>query len=115
MYIYVSKSPYDNWALQGYLNPYEDPSPNIKVSGEAYTSGGFDQPGLWVQHSYDLSQYAGNMIKIRFVFNTYDRFYNGFRGWFLDDIKVENSQFGVFSFNPNEIRDYPSYSRRPRN
>jgi hypothetical protein len=114
MYIYV-KSPSTSWNLLGYLNPYEDPAENISVSGEAYTSGGFNQPGVWVQHNYDLTGYAGNTIKLRFVFNTYDRKYNGFRGWFLDDIKVENSQFGISSFGSNEIRRYPSFPREPRN
>lgn len=115
MYIYISKDPYDSWTFLGYLNPYEDPSSSIKVSGEAYTSGGFDQPGLWVQHNYDLTPYAGSVIKIRFVFNTFDRLYNGFRGWFLDDIKVENSQFGLFSVGENAIGNNPSLPRRPRN
>jgi hypothetical protein len=106
MFISVSKSPYTTWDLIGYLNPYEDPAKNINVSGEAYTSGGYNQPGIWVQHNFDLTQYAGNTIKIRFSFNTGDRHFNGFRGWFLDDIKIENSQIGVFGFG-NYRRELP--------
>ncbi|MFH1710330.1 MAG: carboxypeptidase regulatory-like domain-containing protein [bacterium] len=115
MYVYASKSPYTSWDLLGYLNPYEDPAKNIVVSGEAYTSGGFNQPGAWVQHSYDLTPYAGNLIKIRFVFNTYDNHYNGFRGWFIDDITVNNSQFGISAFGGNGIKYYPSFPKQPRN
>jgi hypothetical protein len=111
MYIYVAKSPYNSWDLIGYLNPYDDPAKDINVSGEAYTSGGFDQPGIWVQHNYDLTPYAGKQIKIRFTFNTYDNKYNGFRGWFLDDIKIMNSPFGVSSFGNNGIRQYPSFPK----
>jgi hypothetical protein len=99
MYIFVSKGPsYNIWDLIGCLNPYEDPLPETVASGDAYTSGGFNQPGVWVQHNFDLTQYAGNQIIIRFLFNTGDRKYNGFRGWFLDDIKIENSQMGIFGF-----------------
>lgn len=111
MYIYVAKSPYTSWYLIGYLNPYDDPANTINVSGEAYTSGGFNQAGIWVQHNYDLTGYAGNTIKLRFIFNTHDRKYNGFRGWFLDDIKVENSQFGISSFGDNGIRHYPAFPK----
>jgi hypothetical protein len=115
MYIYASVSPYTSWSLLGYLNPYEDPAPGLNVSGEAYTSGGFDQPGIWVQHNYDLTQYAGNIVKLRFIFDTHDSHYNGFRGWFLDDIKIETSQFGVSSFGGNGIRYYPALPKEPRN
>ncbi len=107
MLISVSKSPYTTWDLLGYLNPYEDPAKSITVSGEAYTSGGFNQPGVWVQHNFDLTPYAGDLIKIRFVFKTGDRKYNGFRGWFLDDISVDNSQFGISSFGSHGIVRYP--------
>jgi hypothetical protein len=115
MYIYASKYPYTTWDLLGYLNPYEDPARDISVSGEAYTSGGFNQPGIWVQHNYNLMEYAGNTTKLRFVFNTNDQHYNGFRGWFLDDIKVEKKQFGISSFGPNLMKLYPPTPGKPRN
>jgi Carboxypeptidase regulatory-like domain len=107
MLIEVSKKPYSTWDLLGYLNPYEDPAKSITVSGEAYTSGGFNLPGVWVQHNFDLTPYAGDIIKIRFIFNTGDRKYNGFRGWFLDDISVSNSQLGISSFGSHGIKRYP--------
>ena len=106
MCVYISKSPFGSWDLLGCLNPYEDPAKALTISGEAYTSGGFDQQGIWVQHSFDLSQYAGKIIKLRFEFDTDDFLYNGFRGWFLDDIKIENSQMGIFGFG-NYRRERP--------
>lgn len=115
MLIMASKSPYSSWDLIGYLNPYQDPAKEINVSGEAYTSGGFNQPGVWVQHNYDLTPYAGHLVKLRFSFFTGDRKYNGFRGWFLDDISVTNSQFGVSSLGLHEIRKYPPARAIPRN
>jgi len=99
MCVYASEGPpFDTWDLLGCLNPYEDPAKTLTISGEAYTSGGFNQPGAWVQHSFDLSPYAGHTIRLRFEFDTDDDLYNGFRGWFLDNIKIENSQMGIFGF-----------------
>jgi hypothetical protein len=120
MAVSVSKSPYatgpfTTWDFIGYLNPYEDPAISINVSGEAYTSGGFNQTGIWVQHNFDLTPYIGNYIKIRFSFDTGDRKFNGFRGWFLDDISVTNSQLGVFAFGNNGIIRYPPDKVIPRN
>jgi hypothetical protein len=107
MCVYASEGPpFDTWDLLGCLNPYEDPAKSLSVSGEAYTSGGFNQPGIWVQHNFDLSHYAGHTIKIRFDFDTDDFLYNGFRGWFIDDIKIENSQMGIFGFG-NYRRERP--------
>lgn len=37
----------------------------------------------------DLQVYIGNVVKIRFCFNTIDDYYNNYEGWFVDDILVE--------------------------
>ncbi|KCZ71650.1 hypothetical protein ANME2D_02386 [Candidatus Methanoperedens nitroreducens] len=42
----------------------------------------------WVKESIDLSDYAGNKIRIRFVFNTIDAKYNKYEGWYVDDITI---------------------------
>jgi hypothetical protein len=96
MNIYAAAGPtFSTWEALGSLNPIENP---IKGgSDEAYTSGGFDQPGRWVNHVFDLSTYAGKTIKIKYKFDTVDALFNGFRGWFLDDIAITNSRFGVSS------------------
>jgi len=110
MQVFIAKGPsYNNWTSLGFLNPTSDPV--ITSSGEAYTSGGSHQPGIWVNHSFDLSPYIGGKIKIKFSFNTIDQFYNGFRGWFIDDIVVTNESFGVFSVN--KLRQ--TIIRQPRN
>jgi hypothetical protein len=36
-----------------------------------------------------LKDYAGKQILIRFRFDTGDRYYNNFEGWFIDDITIE--------------------------
>ncbi len=42
----------------------------------------------WAPFSLNLDAYAGQAIKIRFFFDTVDGLYNGFAGWFLDDVEV---------------------------
>jgi parallel beta-helix repeat protein len=37
----------------------------------------------------DLAIYKGNVVQIRFCFDTKDDYYNNYEGWFVDDIKVE--------------------------
>jgi hypothetical protein len=114
MDIYVATGPtFSTWEALGSLNPLEDPIEG--GSGEAYTSGGFDQPGVWVNHVFDLSSYSGKRIEIKFKFDTVDRDYNGFRGWFLDDIKVNNSQFGVAATSNHRTTIPKVLPRKPRN
>ena len=69
----------------GSLNPLED------VDGEPwkpYSSGGLGNAGVWLQQRFDLSQYTGEVVNIRFRFQTNDDLFNGFRGWFIDDFYV---------------------------
>ncbi|MFH0954024.1 MAG: beta-galactosidase [Verrucomicrobiota bacterium] len=42
----------------------------------------------WTTASYDLGTYAGQRIKLRFLFDTMDALYNTFKGWYVDDVKV---------------------------
>jgi thermitase len=46
-----------------------------------------NQPA-WIPHSIDLDQYAGQQIKVRFLFDSVDGISNGYAGWFLDDVEV---------------------------
>jgi hypothetical protein len=45
------------------------------------------QSGGWVQKTYDLSEYSGNTVQIRFAFFSDDD-YAQFEGWYIDDIEV---------------------------
>lgn len=70
---------------RGLLNPLND------VDGEpwkSYSSGGLGQPGVWLEQLFDLTPYVGNTILLRFRFDTIDDLYNGFRGWFIEDVSV---------------------------
>ena len=55
-----------------------------------YTSGGIDNPACWDLRYYSLANYIGQRIRVKFVFNTMNIFRNGFRGWFIDDVKIVN-------------------------
>ena len=44
----------------------------------------------WTLASLDLIP-GGSAMKVRFVFDTVDGVANKFRGWLIDDVKVENN------------------------
>ncbi len=71
----------------GRLNPYSDP---ILSNRDAlpFTSGGFNKAPLWTYAEYNLSEYVGKSIQLKFEFRTVDGAYNGFRGWFVDNVLV---------------------------
>jgi len=100
MEVLISKDypAYSTWTSLGVLNPKMDPTKPEPISAECYSSGGYNQSGVWVKHSIDLSSYVGNKIRIRFRFEAGDRKFNGYRGWVIDDVAVSNTQYGVSSF-----------------
>ncbi|MGH7726255.1 MAG: choice-of-anchor D domain-containing protein [Candidatus Eiseniibacteriota bacterium] len=51
-------------------------------------SGLTGNSGGWRLTIVDLSAFAGQVIRIRFLFNTQDASSNGFPGWFFDDVRV---------------------------
>lgn len=66
-------------------------NPRDEDEGQAfrpYSSGGPGLPGVWVPVRVDLSPFAGERIRLAFRFDSEDVLYNGFRGWFVDDIRV---------------------------
>lgn len=71
----------------GRLNPFSDPILENRAS-LPFTSGGFNKAPLWVLAEYDLTEFVGKTIQLKFHFETRDGLYNGFRGWFVDNILV---------------------------
>ena len=47
----------------------------------------------WTLSQYDLSAYAGKIIKIRFYFDTTDGWGQNYSGWFIDDVSVTSPAF----------------------
>lgn len=87
MKLYVVEEGSDTPALVGILNPYIIP---VLDDREAmpYTSGGFYQAPVWRYEEFDLGDYTGSSVQLKFVFDTRDEKHNGFRGWFIDEIMV---------------------------
>ncbi|MEW6618527.1 MAG: RHS repeat-associated core domain-containing protein [bacterium] len=42
----------------------------------------------WHEESFDISNYAGKKIKLRFNFDTVDGWYNDYEGWYIDDVEI---------------------------
>jgi hypothetical protein len=49
-----------------------------------------DAMNQWREKTLDLSSYAGNVIQIRFYFDSIDEVSNNFLGWHIDDILVQS-------------------------
>jgi hypothetical protein len=110
MKVQISTNGGTSYSDIGVLNPYSDPNVSREVYC-AYTSGGYNLPGRWVKHSFDLTSYVGNAIKIRFYFNTIDEMYNGFRGWIIDDFMVTPEAITYSSVSSSSIQKRPDGGR----
>ncbi len=69
----------------GDLNPLNDSDSHAYIG---YSTGGVNVPGKWGRVYFDLTDFVGEIVTLRFRFETIDASYNGFRGWFIDDISV---------------------------
>jgi murein DD-endopeptidase MepM/ murein hydrolase activator NlpD len=94
-----TESPAGHWD-QRWLQISEDDGPFQNVLQL------FDDPmDYWLHPAIDLSDYAGSAIRIRFHFETLDGAFNGFEGWYIDDLEVAASAIdacGDADNNPSE-------------
>ena len=74
-----------NWTEVGQMNPQFDYDGSDDIP---FSSGGFNSTGMWVHQQCDLTPFTGNLVKIRFNFDTQDELYNGFRGWLIADLCI---------------------------
>ncbi|MCX7963895.1 MAG: hypothetical protein N2644_05385 [Candidatus Sumerlaea chitinivorans] len=72
--------PYDNWLVQ----VSSDGGTNWQT---VYDGRGASRPG-WQELSADLTQFAGQAVRIRFVFDSLDAGFNAFFGWYVDDVRL---------------------------
>jgi hypothetical protein len=56
--------------------------------------------GRWIMSVLDLSEFEGEVIQIRFYFDTRDRLNNDYPGWFFDDVLVTAAGFVFLSVEP---------------
>jgi len=93
----------------GNINPLND------LDGEpwkSYSSGGLGQPGVWLDHLFDLTPYVGNTVYLRFRFDTVDDLYNGFRGWFIDNVSVTDAAMPapvITSIDPSTVSPFEHF------
>jgi hypothetical protein len=82
----TSQDPF-KWIKAGTLNPAEDTNGQ---SFQDYTDEGQNTPGTWQPILVDLSNAIGSKhVRVRFVFDTWDVLFNGFRGWLVDNVSVQ--------------------------
>lgn len=88
------------------LNPFVDPNDTNRAS-KPFSSGGYNREPVWALETFDLTEYLGQEILVRFSFDTRDTLYNGFRGWFIDSFEildfVEEEEEVVESVPPKAI------------
>ena len=116
MMVEVGTDPYgsSDWHEVGILNPTKDPDQSQKQFYLPYSSGGFNKPGAWVKHTFDLTPYVGKRIKIRFTFDSGDNKYNGFRGWFIDDVSVNPEQVSGLGISGSAVGKRPDRGKIKR-
>ena len=64
----------------------EDDKGFVEVASNAYEIA--DWTTGWTKATFDLSEFAGSNIKVRFEFDTLDDAVNAYEGWYVDDVKV---------------------------
>ena len=76
----------EDWSQPVTLNPS---SSSGGQADQSYSNNGLEVSPTWHEYFVDLSQAAGQPdVRVRFLFDTGDTQYNGFRGWLIDDISV---------------------------
>lgn len=86
------------WIALARLNPLSDPVGQNEQdrAPQPYSNRGYNKAPAWLwQEPIDISDLAGEQIKLRFRFNTEDQLFNGFRGWLVDDISIKR-EAGTF-------------------
>jgi hypothetical protein len=58
-----------------------------------YSTAPSGSSGGWILTTLDLTSYIGNVINIRFYFDTLDSVANNYAGWFFDDIIISSESF----------------------
>ncbi|TET89822.1 MAG: hypothetical protein E3J35_08550 [Methanomassiliicoccales archaeon] len=47
-----------------------------------------DSMGTWILKTIDLTPYVGDIVQIRYYFDTINDLNNNYRGWYIDDVSV---------------------------
>lgn len=94
---------------QARLNPLSDPQDTVERAPIPYSNTGYNSPPAWVQQeAIPLVGVQGETIRLRFTFSTEDNLYNGFRGWLIDNVIVQEGE-GSFPVYDGTFGDYDGY------
>ena len=58
--------------------------------------------GAWTNVTGDLGLFRGSNVTLRFTFETFDDYLNGYEGWYVDDVRITTHAEGLpdyYSFN----------------
>ncbi|SPL71023.1 carboxypeptidase-like regulatory domain-containing protein [Acinetobacter stercoris] len=79
------------------FNPLSDPQTTLSREAIPFSNTGYNlAPIALQQEPISLDEYVGKKnIRLKFKFKTVDQSHNAFRGWMIDDIKIQQLQ-GTF-------------------
>ncbi|MCX7963896.1 MAG: immune inhibitor A, partial [Candidatus Sumerlaea chitinivorans] len=81
-----------NWVETEDLPPYDGWRLEVSSDGGSTWQEVFDGKGLsrpyWQELWADVSAYAGQSIRVRFVFDSLDDEFNDYLGWYVDDVRL---------------------------
>jgi hypothetical protein len=80
------------------LNPPSDPDPATIGANIPLGVDGANTPPRWTLETVDLSAFKGKQVVVTFSFDTFDRNYNAFRGWVVDEVAVRSGTGTSASF-----------------
>lgn len=89
MFVDISIDNGTNFEILGTLNPVNDYDGEHHIP---FTIGGLGKKAKWSKNVFNLNNYRGNQVIIRFRFMTVDQLYNGFRGWLIDDVSISTGE-----------------------
>ena len=83
------------------LNPLSDPQ---SISGDnspiPFSNTGYNNAPAWAQQeNIPLDGAQGQTIQLKFTFATVDSLFNGFRGWMIDDLQIQDIAGTAALFN----------------
>lgn len=115
MTISVSTDDGTTWKDLARLNPLSDPATTLNRAPIPFGNTGFNAAPTWLlQEGISLidtegHSVSGQNIRLKFTFDTVDGLYNGFRGWYIDDLEIVEGE-GSFPLLSTSRLKAPSFS-----
>ncbi|MBT7788086.1 MAG: T9SS type A sorting domain-containing protein [Calditrichaeota bacterium] len=88
--VQISSDGGDRWSLLSPVGGYTADDIFALNAGSGYT-GTFDD---WEEALFDLGEYVGEVVQIRFNFQSDDSNFRPYTGWFIDDLTIEEPVLG---------------------